>query len=131
MYRKTLKMIWKHPNSFWRLNVNIDKTAQRFKISLIDLQCKNELKRKFDVIVKELHNLYLPEFNSNISNMITIFDSTYTCQKLFSKVKTRKTILYLQSFTEYPPRDSTMYGCTDYFIGIRYGTNLSLLLNAK
>jgi hypothetical protein len=45
--------------------------------------------------------------------MITILRSSYTCQKFFSKVNI-KIISYLQSFTGYPPRDSSMYGCTHY-----------------
>lgn len=132
------KRIWKHPNPLWSnghfsslLDVNIDKTAERLQISSPDLQCKNELKWKFDVIIREFCKSYLPEFPSDIRNMITVFGSTYTCQKLFSKVKIRKTISYLQSFTEFSPRDSSMYGCKHYLINIRYGTNLSLLLNAK
>jgi hypothetical protein len=69
--------------------VDVEAVPKKFKIELIELQSREEIKSKFlNVSILEFYKLYLPENNfpqlyRHAICVSELFGSTYVCEQLF------------------------------------------------
>ncbi len=85
-------------NQIWTQEAGTDDTHNR-TLTVIDLQCNNELKTKFseaqgnaDKTAQFLRELppCFPELSKVFSRLMCLFGSTYLCEKLFSTMNFNK-----------------------------------------
>ncbi|XP_069767039.1 general transcription factor II-I repeat domain-containing protein 2-like isoform X2 [Narcine bancroftii] len=77
-------------------SVNVETVPEIFQIELIEMQCSDQLKSKFnadDVSLIDFYKKYLLPYGNyknlveHAKKMASLFGSTYVCEQLFSKMK--------------------------------------------
>ena len=79
------------------LQTNVEEVEEKYQLELIDLQCDEFLKARYDsVTTVEFYQRYVaprkkfPNHLQNAKIMTSLFASTYCCEQLFSKMKYTK-----------------------------------------
>ena len=73
--------------------VEAEDAPVAFQLELIDLQCDEFIKKKFDDnLVDEFYRKYVPsekflKLKKNAARIISLFGSTYVCEQMFSRMK--------------------------------------------
>jgi hypothetical protein len=72
-------------------DVNVKTVPYEFQLEIIDLQCNEDLKSKFqDITLLDFYKLYLPgdkfpALRNHARQMTSLFGSTYLCEQFFLK----------------------------------------------
>ena len=93
--------IWRYKDDFKLFtspfDVDVESALSEVQMELIDLQCSNELKSRFDAVGHAdfwrkhiLPAKHLPGLVDNAMRTVATFGSTYCCEQLFSRMKLTK-----------------------------------------
>ena len=90
-------------------DIQVDAAPEKYQMTLIELQCSNEIKLKFHCKHESLLGFYkkyleskrYSNFVKHVKKMASIFGTTYVCEQLFSTMKLTKTKLGAQPTDEH------------------------------
>ncbi|XP_062373410.1 general transcription factor II-I repeat domain-containing protein 2-like [Sardina pilchardus] len=75
--------------------VDVESAPTNLQMELIELQCSDTLKSKYDSVGHAQFPRFIPDtmpqLRANIAQMLSMFGSTYLCEQLFSVMKLNKT----------------------------------------
>ncbi|KAI5086125.1 general transcription factor II-I repeat domain-containing protein 2-like [Silurus meridionalis] len=77
--------------------VDVESAPTNLQMDLIELQCRDTLKSKYDSVCAAQFPCFLPDtllqLRAQAAQTLSMFNSTYLCKKLFSLMKMNKTPL--------------------------------------
>ncbi|XP_064109642.1 general transcription factor II-I repeat domain-containing protein 2B-like [Macrobrachium nipponense] len=74
------------------LSVDVTEIPEDIQMEIIELQCNDELRKKFDdssvyqFYKKHVSVTVYPKLSAHARKIMAVFDSTYVCEQLFSKM---------------------------------------------
>lgn len=75
--------------------VDVEKAPTNIQMELIELQCDDTLKSKYDAVGAAQFPQYIPDtmpqLRTQAAQLLSMFGSTYLCEQLFSSMKMTKT----------------------------------------
>ena len=88
--------------------VDVESAPTHLQMELIELQCCDTLKSKYDSVGAARFPRFIPDtmpqFRTQAAQMLSMFGSTYLCEQLFSWIKMNKTshrsCLMMNTFTQ-------------------------------
>lgn len=75
--------------------IDVEKAPTNLQMELIELQCDETLKSKFDAVgaaqFPQFISDTMPQLRTEVAQLLSMFGSTYLCEQLFSSMKMTKT----------------------------------------
>ena len=88
--------------------VDVESAPTNLQMELIELQCSDTLKSKYDSVGAAQFPRFIPDtmpqLRAQVAQMLSMFGSTYLCEQLFSVMKLNKTshrrVSLMNTFTQ-------------------------------